>query len=111
MGAILGGRLCDKLGRRRILIVCAVISEIYPLSVRGLAMSAVTAVIWATYLIVTLTFLSLIEALGRPDTCWLYAALCVVSFVYVYFYMPETNGLSLEQIEEHWLTGKGGTKI
>jgi len=88
-------------------VVQLVISEIYPLSLRGVAMSAVTAVIWGTYLIVTLTFLSLIESLGRPDTFWLYAALCVVSFVYVYFYMPETKGLSLEEIEEHWRNGKG----
>ncbi len=87
-------------------VVQLVISEIYPLSVRGIAMSVVTAVIWATYLIVTLTFLSLIDALGRPDTFWLYAALCVVSFVYVYLYMPETKGLSLEEIEEHWHKGK-----
>ena len=92
-------------------VVQLVISEIYPLSVRGIAMSAVTAVIWATYLIVTLTFLSLIEALGRPDTIWLYAVLCVVSFVYVYFYMPETKGLSLEEIEKHWHSGKSGRKI
>ena len=87
-------------------VVQLVISEIYPLSVRAIAMSVVTAVIWATYLIVTLTFLSLIEALGRPDTFWLYAVLCVVSFAYVYYYMPETKGLSLEEIEEHWHKGK-----
>ena len=87
-------------------VVQLVISEIYPLSIRGIAMSLVTAVIWATYLIVTLTFLSLIEALGRPDTFWLYAILCVVSFIYVYFKMPETKGLSLEEIEEHWHKGK-----
>jgi sugar porter (SP) family MFS transporter len=87
-------------------VVQLVISEIYPLSVRGIAMSAVTAVIWATYLIVTLTFLSLIDLLGRPDTFWVYAVLCVASFVYVYFSMPETKGLSLEEIEEHWHKGK-----
>ena len=87
-------------------VVQLVISEIFPLSVRAVAMSAVTAVIWATYLVVTLTFLSLINYLGRPDTFWLYAVMCVVSFVYVYLYMPETKGLSLEEIEEHWHKGK-----
>ena len=91
-------------------VVQLVISEIYPLSVRAIAMSVVTAVIWATYLIVTLTFLSLIDALGRPDTFWLYAVLCVVSFIYVYIYMPETKGLSLEEIEEHWHKGKSTQK-
>jgi len=74
-------------------------------------MSAVTAVIWATYLVVTLTFLSLIDLLGKPDTFWLYAALCVVSFVYVYFYMPETKGLSLEEIEDRWRSGKHERQI
>jgi len=92
-------------------IVQLVISEIYPLNVRAVAMSVVTAVIWATYLVVTLTFLSLIDLLGRPDTFWLYAVLCVVSFVYVYFSMPETKGLSLEEIQEHWRSGKSGRKI
>jgi SP family galactose:H+ symporter-like MFS transporter len=92
-------------------VVQLVISEIFPLSVRAVAMSAVTAVIWATYLIVTLTFLSLIDLLGRSDTFWLYAVMCVVSFVYVYFYMPETKGLSLEQIEEHWHSGKSGREM
>jgi SP family galactose:H+ symporter-like MFS transporter len=87
-------------------VVQLVISEIYPLSVRAIAMSAVTAVIWATYLVVTLTFLSLIDLLGRPSTFWLYAVMCVASFVYVYFYMPETKGLSLEEIEEHCRSGK-----
>ncbi len=51
-------------------------------------MSVVSEVIWATYLIVKLTFLSLVETLVRPDTFWLYEALCVVSFAYFYLYMP-----------------------
>jgi MFS family permease len=91
-------------------VVQLVISEIYPLSIRAIAMSAVTAVIWATYLIVTLTFLSLIDLFGRPDTFWLYAVLCVASFVYVYFSMPETKGLSLEEIEKHWHSDKSTEK-
>ncbi len=87
-------------------VVQLVIAEIYPLSIRGLAMSVATAVIWATYLIVTLTFLSLIDALGRPETFWLYAIMCIASYFFVYYYMPETKGMSLEQIEEYWRSGK-----
>ncbi|MEQ9617855.1 MAG: sugar porter family MFS transporter [Deltaproteobacteria bacterium] len=87
-------------------VVQLVIAEIYPLSIRGLAMSVATAVIWATYLIVTLTFLSLVDVLGRPETFWLYAGLCIVSYFFVYYYMPETKGMSLEEIEDYWRSGK-----
>lgn len=86
-------------------VVQLVIAEIYPLGIRALAMSVATAVIWAMYLLVTLTFLSLIDALGRPYTFWLYAVLCVVAWLYIYYSMPETKGMSLEEIEEHWHSG------
>lgn len=86
-------------------VVQLVIAEIYPLGIRALAMSVTTAVIWAMYLLVTLTFLSLIDALGRPYTFWLYAVLCVVAWLYIYYSMPETKGMSLEEIEEHWHSG------
>jgi sugar porter (SP) family MFS transporter len=92
-------------------VVQLVIAEIYPLEIRALAMSVATAVIWATYLVVTLTFLSLIEALGRSYTFWLYAVLCIVAWLYVYYFMPETKGLSLEEIEEHWRSGKDARKM
>lgn len=92
-------------------VVQLVIAEIYPLEIRALAMSVATAVIWATYLLVTLTFLSLIEALGRSYTFWLYAALCVVAWLYVYYFMPETKGLSLEEIEERWRSGQQARKM
>ena len=92
-------------------VVQLVIAEIYPLQIRALAMSVATAVIWATYLLVTLTFLSLIQALGRSYTFWFYAALCVVAWLYVYYFMPETKGLSLEEIEEHWRSGKSARSM
>lgn len=92
-------------------IVQLVISEIYPLKIRAIAMSVATAVIWAMYLLVTLTFLSLIEAIGRPYTFWLYGVLCAVSWVYIYYSMPETKGLSLEEIEEHWRSGESAKSM
>ncbi len=53
-----------------------------------------------------MTFLSLIDALGKPYTFWLYALLCVIALLYVYYSMPETKGLSLEEIEVRWRSGK-----
>ena len=75
------------------------ISEIYPLKVRGSAMSVATVGNWGSNLIVALTFLTLIQAIGRPATFWLYAALTIGAIVFTYFLVPETKGRSLEDIE------------
>jgi len=82
------------------------ISEIYPLKVRGAAMSVATVANWATNLVVAVTFLTLVEVLGRPETFWLYGMIAVVAWVFFYFLVPETKGKTLEQIESHWRTGK-----
>jgi SP family galactose:H+ symporter-like MFS transporter len=82
------------------------ISEIYPLKVRGLAMSLATVANWAANLVVALTFLSLIQTAGRPGAFWVYAGVGVVSWVFAYRLVPETRGQTLEEIEAHWRAGK-----
>ena len=75
------------------------ISEIFPLAVRARGMSFATIANWGFNLLVALTFLSLIDLLGRTGTFLLYAALTVAAFVFSYRLVPETTGRSLEQIE------------
>jgi sugar porter (SP) family MFS transporter len=82
------------------------IAEIYPLKVRGLAMSAATVVNWGANLLVAVTFLTLIRALGKTGTFWLYAVISLGSWFFVYFLVPETKGRSLEYIESHWRARK-----
>jgi SP family galactose:H+ symporter-like MFS transporter len=82
------------------------ISEIYPLKVRGLAMSIVTEANWGSNLIIALTFLTLIQLLGRPGTFWFYAVIGIVAWFFTYYYVPETKGRTLEEIEEHWRAGR-----
>jgi SP family galactose:H+ symporter-like MFS transporter len=82
------------------------ISEIYPLRVRGAAMSAVTVTNWAFNLAVAVTFLTLVGVLGHAGAFWLYGAIAVAAWVFIYLLVPETKGKSLEQIEAHWRTGK-----
>lgn len=83
-------------------IVWVLIAEIYPLQVRGLAVSVATMANWGANLVVGLTFLTLIETLGRASTFWLFAALCVANLVFVLRFVPETKGRSLEEIEASW---------
>jgi sugar porter (SP) family MFS transporter len=75
------------------------ISEIYPLQVRGTAMGVVTVVNWVANLLVALTFLGLIDLAGQSGTFWLYAGLSLAALAFTYFLVPETKGRSLEEIE------------
>jgi sugar porter (SP) family MFS transporter len=81
------------------------ISEIYPLKVRGTAMSAVTVTNWALNLVVAVTFLTLVGVLGHAGTFWLYGVIAIGAWVFIYLLVPETKGKTLEQVEEHWRSG------
>jgi len=83
-------------------VVWTLISEIYPNRVRGRAVSVATAANWLAAFLVTEFFLSIVNAIGESATFFIFAALCVVTFVFVYFLVPETRGRSLEQIQEDW---------
>ncbi len=76
------------------------ISEIYPLSIRGLATSMAALTNWASNFVVALTFLLLIAALGSTGTFLLYAVLGVAALLFVMKYVPETKDLSLEVIQQ-----------
>jgi MFS transporter, SP family, galactose:H+ symporter len=78
------------------------IAEIYPLKIRGIAEGTAATLNWASNLIVSLTFLTLVERLGASSTFLLYAAASVASWVFAYYFVPETKGRTLEQIEAFW---------
>ena len=79
-----------------------IISEIFPLRVRATAMSLATAIQWLANLLVSLTFLTMLDRLGTRLTFSIYASLCFLGFFFSYCLVPETKGLSLETIESHW---------
>ncbi len=86
--------------------ICAVIwvllSEMYPIKVRGLAMSIAGFSLWVgTYLIGQLTPL-LLEGLKPQGTFILFAIMCVPYILIVWKLVPETTGKSLEEIEKYW---------
>jgi sugar porter (SP) family MFS transporter len=78
------------------------IAEIYPLRVRGLAMSLATTANWGSNLIVSLTFLTLLQALGPATTFWLYGLVAILAWYFAFRMVPETRGRTLEEIERYW---------
>jgi sugar porter (SP) family MFS transporter len=83
-----------------------ILSEIYPLRIRGRAMSVGTVANWGANLIVALTFLTLTQVMGKAVTFWLYGAVSIGAWIFAFFLVPETKGKTLEQIEAHWRAGK-----
>jgi SP family galactose:H+ symporter-like MFS transporter len=87
------------------------ISEIYPVKIRGLAMSIATVANWGANLLVALTFLTLIHFLGRPGTFWLYGMVGIGAWIFAFILVPETKGRSLEDIEANWRANKHPREI
>ena len=75
----------------------------YSASVRGRAMSVATVFLWCGTLLVTLTFLSLVNWFTAPGVFLMYALVSIAAFVFVWRMVPETKGRSLEEIEKWWL--------
>ena len=83
-----------------------ILSEIYPLRIRGRAMSVGTVANWSANLIVALSFLTLTQVLGNAFTFWLYGVITIGAWLFAFFLVPETKGKTLEEIEAHWRAGK-----
>jgi sugar porter (SP) family MFS transporter len=75
------------------------ISEIYPQQVRGPAMSVATLANWTANFVVTVSFLTLLNAIHGVGVFFLFGALTVVALVYFAKRVPETKNLSLEEIQ------------
>jgi sugar porter (SP) family MFS transporter len=83
-----------------------ILSEIYPLRIRGRAMSVGTAANWSANLIVAVSFLTLTRVMGKAATFWLYGVVSIGAWLFAFFLVPETKGKTLEQIEAYMRTGK-----
>jgi sugar porter (SP) family MFS transporter len=81
-------------------VTWVVISEIFPNRIRGAAMSVAVTSLWLACFLLTYTFPLLNATLGAAGTFWLYGAICVAGFIFIFFKLPETKGKTLEQIEK-----------
>ena len=82
--------------------VWVLLSELFPTRIRGRAMSVATISLWLACVALTFTFLSLVKAITVSGAFWVYAAMCIFTFVFVWRVTPETKGKTLEEIERFW---------
>jgi sugar porter (SP) family MFS transporter len=76
------------------------IAEIYPLRIRGQAMSVATIANWGANFVVTISFLTLLDVLTPKGVFFLFAFLTLVALMYFAKRVPETRQRSLQQIEQ-----------
>ncbi|MBT8312922.1 MAG: MFS transporter, partial [Maribacter sp.] len=87
-------------------VLWVLLSEIYPLKIRGAAMSIATMAVWVGNTFVGQMTPWFLENLKPYGTFWFFAA-CMIPAIYIAVkVMPETKGKTLEEIEKYWLTKK-----
>lgn len=78
------------------------LSEIFPLKIRGIGMGASVFFLWITNFLVSLIFPVLLGNLGLSSTFLIFACLNVISILFVKKFLPETKDKSLEEIEAYF---------
>jgi SP family galactose:H+ symporter-like MFS transporter len=81
-------------------------SEIFPLRVRGAGMSMASVSNWGFNFVVVFAFPILLQGIGLAGTFVLFAVVCLGGVAFTLSHVPETNGLSLERIEAHLRNGR-----
>ncbi|XP_057359033.1 solute carrier family 2, facilitated glucose transporter member 10 isoform X2 [Manis pentadactyla] len=79
-----------------------VLSEIYPAEIRGRAFAFCNSFNWAANLFISLSFLDLLGTIGLSWTFLLYGLTAVLGLAFVYFFVPETKGQSLAEIDQQF---------
>ncbi|VFQ67070.1 unnamed protein product [Cuscuta campestris] len=77
-------------------------SEIYPEAYRGICGGMSATVNWISNIIVAESFLSLAEAIGTGPTFLMFAGMAVAAFGFVVAFVPETKGLTFDEVERIW---------
>jgi MFS transporter, SP family, arabinose:H+ symporter len=91
-------------------VMWVVVSELFPNRLRGAAMSFSTFFHWTCTFLVVQTFPWLLAYMGGAFAFGIFAVLSVFTFFFIYKYVPETKGLTLESLEKKYVTSKAKTK-
>lgn len=101
---ILGSMVCFLIFIQGLIgpVTWLLLSEIFPLKIRGFAIGFSGFVLWSTNFLIGLIFPSLVAYIGVAVTFLIFAGCTTVSMVFVARYIPETRNRTLEEIENHF---------
>ncbi|MCY3998829.1 MAG: sugar porter family MFS transporter [Flavobacteriaceae bacterium] len=87
-------------------VLWVLLSEIYPIKIRGITMSMATLALWVGNSIVGQMTPWLLENINPFGTFWLFSILMFPAIYLVFRVLPETKGKTLEEIEKYWISIK-----
>ncbi|KAI5476100.1 MFS transporter, SP family, arabinose:H+ symporter [Pseudohyphozyma bogoriensis] len=71
--------------------------ELIPLEIRGMGSAIAVTFTWAANVLISATYLTLINSIGPAGNYGLYGGICFLAVIFIYFTYPETAGLTLEE--------------
>jgi major inositol transporter-like SP family MFS transporter len=80
--------------------VWLLLSEIFPMTIRGFAMGIAVFVLWTTNAIISFAFPPLVESVGATATFGIFVLINICSTWFVWRFVPETRGRTLEELED-----------
>ncbi len=84
-------------------VIWVLLSELFPLKVRGVAMSIAGLSLWVGSFLVGQLTPWMLQTLTPAGTFILFSLMCIPYMLIVWRFVPETAGKSLEEIEKHWV--------
>ena len=86
-------------------VIWTLLSEIYPINVRGTAMSIATLTLWVGTALIGQVVPWMLESLTPAGTFWIFSLSCIPALYLAIKVIPETKGRTLEEIEKFWSRG------
>ncbi|XP_032876819.1 solute carrier family 2, facilitated glucose transporter member 12 isoform X1 [Amblyraja radiata] len=86
-------------------VVWVLLSELFPLGIKGRAVAFIGSLNWCLNLVIALTFLSMTDYVGLTWMFLIYAMLSFGGLIFIILFIPETKGRTLENISEQLAKG------
>jgi SP family xylose:H+ symportor-like MFS transporter len=89
-------------------VVWVLLSEIFPNQIRGKAMAVAVTMQWIANFVVSWTFPilndnpTLVRAFNHGFAYWIYGVMSILAAIFMWKFVPETKGKTLEQMEHLW---------
>ncbi|XP_055374142.1 facilitated trehalose transporter Tret1-2 homolog [Condylostylus longicornis] len=86
----------------------SMISEVYPQKVRGQCSGTTIFFCSILFFIAINQYPAMVREMGKENVFALFGAVSLLAIVFIYFFLPETKGKTLHEIEEYFIYGKNG---